>query len=441
MDSSKWTRIRGLMATITSWMSKPERKDAVGDSCTFRKSKSTMFDCEFKTTSPLQDAAIKYDSKLVDNLLTASEDVTTDLMHEDNLGFTAFYYIMKNCPSSIEKLLYGCIKFGNKEKNYEIGINFSSLSKRDENIFFEEICKMKNDPSLRDAFDRAFLHPTTEAYFFERWSQIKYAYYMVPLFSHFVYSVAYSTYSIIVYRVLCGASITPLESGNSNLDMAMRSLKNVASNPKLDKPSLDDTDSTEKVIRKLEYATTLERNCSAFGYYNGTGSEEAQMYVAFALTSWIVILITSALMIMQEVCKFLYYRSEKNLKRYFVSMETIGYVWLIISVVLISFHQDPFGEIVVLKPFQYHAAAMGVFTTWFVQMLLMRRIPKVGMFIEMLWPVSATFFQFFVGYGYLLAAFACSFYILFPDKYAFKNGLPATFVKVTINKCVSYTYI
>ena len=87
------------------------------------------------------------------------------------------------------------------------------------------------------------------------------------------------------------------------------------------------------------------------------------------------------------------------------------------------------GE-VVLKPFQYHAAAMGVFSTWFIQMLLMRRIPKIGMFIEMIWPVSETFFQFFVGLGYLIVAFACSFYILFPDKYAFKNGLAAAFIKV-----------
>ena len=92
-----------------------------------------------------------------------------------------------------------------------------------------------------------------------------------------------------------------------------------------------------------------------------------------------------------------------------------------------------------IKPYQYHTAAIGVFVTWFVQMLLMRRIPKVGMFIEMIWPVSATFFQFFVGYGYLIASFACSFYILFPDKYAFKNGLPAAFVKVQ-NKTQHITF-
>ena len=137
------------------------------------KLKSFSFDreggeCEYDTTSPLHLAAINYDNKLVDKLLRDSEDVTTDLMQVDNLGITAFYYVMKNCPASIEKLLFECINFGKKHTNYEIEITFSPISNTDENTFFEEICKMKSDPSLREAFERIFLHPTTEAYFFER---------------------------------------------------------------------------------------------------------------------------------------------------------------------------------------------------------------------------------------------------------------------------------
>ena len=261
---------------------------------------------------------------------------------------------------------------------------------------------MKDDPSLKESFEQVFLHPTTEAYFFERWSQLKYAYYLVPLFAHFMYSVAYSSYAIIVYRILCGASIIPMENDN-------------------------ETNSNE--IRNLTYTTTLERRCDLT---NSSPVEKLDgiPYSSIAIISWINVLLLTAFIILSEISKLVYYKSENNIKRYFWSLETVGYVWLIISVVLISFHQDPFQGEVVLQPFQYHAAAMGVFSTWFIQMLLMRRIPKIGMFIEMIWPVSETFFQFFVGLGYLIVAFACSFYILFPDKYAFKNGLAAAFIKV-----------
>ena len=395
-------RVRGIVAWVTSWASKSDQNDTDGDLGKMTKSRSNIFDCEFKTTSPLQQAALKFDTKLVDEMLRESEDVTTDLMHTDNLGFSAFYYIMKNCPSSIESLLFDCIDFGSKENNYEIEVTFSSLSKKDQGIFFEELCKMKDDPSLKEAFEQVFLHPTTEAYFFERWSQLKYAYYLVPLFAHFMYSVAYSSYAIIVYRILCGASIIPMENDN-------------------------ETNSNE--IRNLTYTTTLERRCDLT---NSSPVEKLDgiPYSSIAIISWINVLLLTAFIILSEISKLVYYKSENNIKRYFWSLETMGYFWLIISVVLISFHQDPFQGEVVLQPFQYHAAALGVFSTWFIQMLLMRRIPKIGMFIEMIWPVSETFFQFFVGLGYLIVAFACSFYILFPDKYAFKNGLAAAFIKV-----------
>ena len=417
MDLLKINRFRSVLAWITSWKSDvtSARRDTVGDcsnnpKCEMiqkikRRTSSLMetgiSDYEFKTPSSLQQAAINYDSKLVDKLLRDSEDVTADLMQADNLGNTALYYVMKNCPSSIEKLLFKCIEFGTIEKDYKIEITFSSLSPNDENVFFEEVCKMKNDPSLREGFDRVFLHPTTEAYFFERWSQIKYAYYAVPLFCHFIYCILYSTYTILVYRVLCGASIIPLATNATN------------------------------EIRKLEYSKTLERKCTILEYQNEDHSSGTEMCSTIAVITWIMLIIFTVPMVIHEVTKFLYYHSESNLRRYFKSLETVGYIWLILSVGLISFHENPFGGgEVVLKPYQYHVAATGVFTTWVVQMLLMRRIPKIGMYIEMIWPVSATFFQFFFGYGYLLAAFACSFYILFPDKYAFKNGLAAAFVKV-----------
>ena len=424
MDSLKLGRVQRILAWITSWKPDiiPYRHDAVEDCAErpkceiiegIRRRTSTMMnsgisqvsDTEFRTPSPLHKAAFNYDSKLVEKLLSNSDDVTADLMQKDNLGNSALYHIMKNCPSSIEKLLFECIQFGSIEKDYAIDITFCLLSPNDENVFFEEVCKMKDDPSLREGFDRVFLHPTTEAYFFERWSQIKYAYYAVPLFCHFIYCILYSTYSILVYRVLCGASIEPLTSNNT------------------------------KEAQQLEYSTTLERKCVII---ESQDEEKGSLLPdctcgTVALVSWILLLILTMFMVVHEVAKFMYYRSEKHIRRYFKSLETVGYIWLIFSVGVISFHQNPFdGRAMVLMPYQYHIAATGVFTTWIVQMLLMRRIPKIGMFIEMIWPVSATFFQFFFGYGYLLAAFACSFYILFPDKYAFKNGLPAAFVKVRL---------
>ena len=139
MEPSSQFRVRGILAWVTSWVSKSDRNDTDGDFGKMTKSRSNIFDCEFKTSSTLQQAALRFDTKLVDEMLRESEDVTTDLMHTDNPGFSAFYYIMKNCPSSIESLLFDCIDFGSKENNYEIEVTFSSLSKKDQGIFFEEL--------------------------------------------------------------------------------------------------------------------------------------------------------------------------------------------------------------------------------------------------------------------------------------------------------------
>ena len=411
MGSLRWPRLHGILTWMTRGITKSEQNVKISEISIINKLRGNSTDCEFRSPSPLQKAAMNYDHNLVNKLLEDSEDITNDLMQTDNCGTTAFYYVMKNCPSSIEKLLSECITFGDQANNYEIVVQYASLSLTDDNIFFEEICKMNQDPSLRDAFERVFLHPTTEAYFFGRWSQIKYAYYMVPLFCHFIYSIAYSSYAIIIYRHICNATAT--------IDFK----RNV---------------SYPNEVEMLGYATNLEmgRKCTIYDYDNKSENIQHERRVVQALISWILILVLTALIVMQEICKFLYYRAEKNLKRYFCSMETASYIWLIISVVLINFHQDPFRGPVVLQAYQYHAAAVGVFSTWVIQMLLMRRIPKVGMYIQMLRPVSATFFQFFSGYVYLFAGFGCSFYILFPDKYAFKNDLPAVFIKVGINSYV-----
>ena len=120
-------------------------------------------------------------------------------------------------------------------------------------------------------------------------------------------------------------------------------------------------------------------------------------------------------------------------KQYLTNLQNLLPLFVIISFFLISFHDNPFNEVITLSRYQYEMAAMGVFSTWLLQTVLMQNTPTVGLYIEMLKKVSRTFISFFLAYSFLFSAFALSFYILYPGYDAFDTVLPAVMVKVRKN--------
>ena len=78
----------------------------------------------------------------------------------------------------------------------------------DPTIFFSQVLAIKqnNDPSLSSIIEDIFLHPVAQTYFYLKWSEIKYLYYFAVLLTHFIYSLTFSTYAVLVYRTICDPS-------------------------------------------------------------------------------------------------------------------------------------------------------------------------------------------------------------------------------------------
>ena len=68
-----------------------------------------------------------------------------------------------------------------------------------------------------------------------------------------------------------------------------------------------------------------------------------------------------------------------------------------------------------------HFAAWTVFLSWFEMLLMLGRIPSIGIFIYMSTYVLKTLSVFLMVYSPLLIAFGATFHILLPNKTSFSN--------------------
>ena len=180
--------------------------------------------------TPLHLAAMRAEESWVDTLIEGGADMSA----KNNEGVSVLYFIMKHCPNSLTKCLDNCVKFVDKKgtssqtMGLDARIDFNTLDLRkhtrrndeinnrkrqirsfenttDPTIFFSQILGIKrhNDPGLNKIIENVFLHPVSQTYFHIKWSEIRWLYYLLILFTHFVYSVAYSTYAVLVYRTIC----------------------------------------------------------------------------------------------------------------------------------------------------------------------------------------------------------------------------------------------
>ena len=197
-------------------------------------------------------AAMRAEESWVDPLIAAGADLNS----KNKEGVSVLYFIMKHCPNCLIKCLDNCVNQGNNRRmtrhdksissqsvGFEVRLDFNSLDLRkhyrkendfkkrklgdienttDPTIFFSQVLSIKqdNDPSLNRIIEDIFLHPVSQTYFYLKWSEIKFLYYIVILFTHFVYSVFYSTYAVLVYRTVCNPSnitaVTPGEAFTFN---------------------------------------------------------------------------------------------------------------------------------------------------------------------------------------------------------------------------------
>ena len=192
-------------------------------------------------TTALHLAAMRAEGSWVDALIAAGADLSA----KNNEGESVLYFIMKHCPNSLIKCLDNCVNQGNNRRmtrhdksfsaqsvGLEVRLDFNTLDLRkqyrkeneskykkrklgdlenttDPTIFFSQVLSIKqnNDPSLNSIIEDIFLHPVSQTYFYLKWSEIKYLYYFAVLLTHFIYSLTYSTYAVLVYRTICNPSV------------------------------------------------------------------------------------------------------------------------------------------------------------------------------------------------------------------------------------------
>ncbi|XP_040577124.1 uncharacterized protein [Lepeophtheirus salmonis] len=308
-----------------------------------------------------------------------------DLCSKNKNGKPALYFALKytpGCVNAIQERMDAAIHMENPESdiNCKIKMDFKTLipcsnSLQGEVSLFTELLNIQGGDNHRN-LAKILLHPLAEAFLHIKWNQIKWLYYIFILFSHFIYSVTYSLYAILVYKSLC----SPKDNWKEGI--------------------------------------FLSHECSF---------DNSNPRVQLAITSWIFLVIFNILYILKETTKCIHLGY-----RYLREYESLLNVFIIIIFLLISFHSDPFSETIVLSAWQYHAAGFGVFSTWLFLMFLIGKVPRFGKYVEMFKTVSKTFLDFLIAYVFLFVAFVLTFYLLIPSHVAFNGSLPAAFVKVLV---------
>ena len=181
-------------------------------------------------------AAMRAEESWVNVLIASGADMNA----KNKEGMSVLFLIMKHCPNSLVKCLDNCVKLSDKKgissqsMGIEIRMDFNTLDltkhyrkndvitsqKRqlrtfenttDPTVFFTQVLGMRGngDPSLNSIIKDIFMHPVSQTYFYIKWSEVKWLYYIIVLFAHLLYSIVYSTYAVLLYRTICDTTLHP----------------------------------------------------------------------------------------------------------------------------------------------------------------------------------------------------------------------------------------
>ena len=143
---------------------------------------------------------------------------------------------------------------------------------------------------------------------------------------------------------------------------------------------------------------------------------------------WILLIISTLILSAKEIFQLMH-----SQKLYFCNWENWVQWGIIISVMTVSFHTNPFPNLDVyvhlVERWQHHAAAIGVFLVWGELMLMVGRLPTFGIYVQMFTTVAKNFFKFLTAYFCLLVAFALSFCVLVPNYRSFNSNVVFAVVK------------
>ena len=344
---------------------------------------------------------------------------------EGNPTIAPLYFILKFCSKPIISFLDDSLKSAKEStyKNPKWNLDFSFLIKQHKMLANEEdggiesanvIKRVKKrnelartslllkiqkydaskDTTVKDSAREVLDHPVTKMYIHQRWEEMKWIFYFFIMFMHFIYSLTFTTYSILLYHDLC-----PLSLDKNYYSADQISLVNMHG-------VLDD----------------FKKNISCNLMAEDGVSFVPKRYCV--MVTWISLILFTVIVVVREIMDFIDQKWQ-NLKEIdtwiHFFMVAMGCICLCVFPVK--------GEMTVYK-FQHHAAVWGIFATWIQMLVYMERTPRFGLYVHMFAKVAKTVLSLFWAFLSLLAAFAFTFYLLFPSNYAFDNDIPSVFVKV-----------
>ena len=329
----------------------------------------------------LHMAAIDREPKRVELLITSDADLSL----KNNAGFSALHFINKKVPQCMrtyeERLDNGLkLESSHAETTMKIKMDFNkispninSLHRQDIEVFME-LMKSGRTSILK--------HPLSQAFLYLKWQQIKDLYLFLHVGAHLIYSIVYTAYAQLVFGILCK------QTDIANLNMS--------------------------------------DEISTYVPCNFTESPDLHVEVAAARGSWLLLIVFTFIYMAYEGLNM-----STNIKRYFASFDSWIDLFLILSFFMISFHQNPFNDSVVLMRIQFHFAALGCFLTWLQVMFYIGKLPKIGKYVQMFKTVCWSVMEFLIAWIFLLLAFTFAFEILFPD-YGNFDGFFSTFINLLI---------
>ena len=214
----------------------------------------------------------------------------------------------------------------------------SSSTKIRSNVqVFHELLPLIEQGSQKSKVAEVLLHPLSQCYLHLKWSQMQRFYYFI-LLCHLVYSACYTAYSILLYKDMC-----PHEKNH-----------------------------------KTDYLT-----CSL---QKGQKKTETQVLWTFMVLFTIIYLVT-------EVTKFvsgirfggkIRSLSGKIIRilNVFRDPETLLNWFAIVSFGIIGLPSCPFKSELNIHVYIYVFNGIGLFVIWLLMLLLMARLPKFGIYIE-----------------------------------------------------------
>ncbi|CAL8141798.1 unnamed protein product [Orchesella dallaii] len=379
-----------------------------------RKKRLIDFQDENKETA-LHIAAKTGHPEVVEKLLFAGADVNL----KDKNKMEPLQLIYHSVPTAMIPVFNSSLecKVGDaNDQNLILNFDFGSIvgyqDPDDTSHFFDLETKLLSYCLQQSEQKRTaiLLHPVVQTFLHLKWKKIRYLLWL-SIFYHVVWLLLYTIFTVDLYLIQC-----PYQMENE----ASRSQNSL---------DFEQNSSTTNHANLSEHIDISEVNDT--GQHNRDGSNcDVGHHLPLLSTELTVLFVFSVSIAIKELYEM---HSTPELKYYFLQLENVGQ-WLLIGAVFMSaipvFLNVTSSEIQIYA-WQYQASAFGIFLAWALILSQIGKIPKFGIYIEILVKVLKSFVMFMITFASLMIAFMVSFQILMPEKTEFGN-FPWGFIKVLV---------